>query len=254
MGVGTNAEVTLEGGLVEDPRVRRTSNGAALSGAAEDWVASFIPITVHGQLDTGETVTLLIAHSHGSDGEFFGLPRYRAHTVMFGSHVPSIDQLVTAVRFRAGHPYWLAHPQDGDTYRHDDGSTLSVEGADDGNWLVYTPPDPMRLRRLEITAVSGSLVLMELALDQTVVTRDTQVRIEADSPWIAVHGGGFSAPASDFRSGFVAATRRTDRRAVRAGRVGGRGVWRKGVAVGAALSSTDWDTDAYPLAPPRLAG
>ena len=49
----------------------------------------------------------------------------------------------------------------------------------------------MRLRRLEITAVSGSLVLMELALDQTVVTRDTQVRIEADGPWIAVHGGGF---------------------------------------------------------------
>jgi hypothetical protein len=42
--------------------------------------------------------------------------------------------------------------------------------------------------------------------------------------------------------------------AVRAGRVGGRGVWRKGVAVGAALSSTDWDTGAYPLAPPRLAG
>jgi hypothetical protein len=117
---------------------------------------------------------------------------------MFGSHVPSIDQLVTAVRFRAGHPYWLAHLQDGDTYRHDDGSTLSVEGADDGNWLVYTPPDPMRLRRLDITAVSGSLVLMELALDQTVVTRDTQVRIEADGPWIAVHGGGFSAPASDF--------------------------------------------------------
>jgi hypothetical protein len=56
----------------------------------------------------------------------------------------------------------------------------------------------MRLRRLEITAVSGSVVLMELALDQTVVTRDTQVRIEADGPWIAVHGGGFSAPASDF--------------------------------------------------------
>jgi hypothetical protein len=198
MGVGTNAEVTLEGGLVEDPRVRRTSNGAALSGAAEDWVASFIPITVHGQLDTGETVTLLNANNHGSDGEFFGFPRYRAHTVMFGSHIPSVDQLVAAVRFRAGHPYWLAHLQDGDTYRHDDGSTLTVEGADDGNWLVYTPPDPMRLRRLEITAVSGSLVLMELALDQTVVTRDTQVRIDADGPWIAVHGGGFSAPASGF--------------------------------------------------------
>jgi hypothetical protein len=104
MGVATNAEVTLEGGLVEDPRVRRTSNGAALSGAAEDWVASFIPITVHDQLDTGETVTLLNAHSHGSDGEFFGLPRYRAHTVMFGSPVPSIDQLVTALTFLASHP------------------------------------------------------------------------------------------------------------------------------------------------------
>jgi hypothetical protein len=150
---------------------------------------------VHGQLDTGDTVTLLNAHNHGSDREFFGLPRYRAQTVMFGSHVPSIDQLVTAVRFRAGHPYWLAHLQDGDTYRHDDGSTLSVKGADDGNWLVYMPPHPMRLRRIEITAVSGSLVLMELALDQKFVTHDTQVRIEADGAWIAVHGGGVSAPA-----------------------------------------------------------
>lgn len=47
---------------------------------------------------------------------------------------------------------WLGHLQDGETAAvsgDGDGSTLSAEGADDGNWLMYTSATRLTLQRLE---------------------------------------------------------------------------------------------------------
>jgi hypothetical protein len=78
-GSGREAEVLPQGAVVDDPRVRPTGGGVAFTGAADDWVQSFLPITLHGQLDTGEPVTLLNAQNYGGDGARFGNPRYVSH-------------------------------------------------------------------------------------------------------------------------------------------------------------------------------
>jgi hypothetical protein len=197
-GSGREAEVLLQGAVVDDPRVRPTGGGVAFTGAADDWVQSFLPITLHGQLDTGEPVTLLNAQNYGGDGAHFGNPRYVSHSFVRGEHVAGIDQVVNAVRFRVGHPYWLAHLENGDSYTAEDRATLVVEASEDGNWLVYIPPEPASMRRLEVIAVSGTAALMELALDQKVSTRETQMRLDEDAPWITVDGEAFSTGEPEF--------------------------------------------------------
>jgi hypothetical protein len=112
------------------------------------------------------------------------------------------DQLYSAVRFRVDHPYWLAHLTDGESsVVEDDGSTLSIEASDDGNWLVYESSAPATLRQLEIRVVSGCLVLVQLALypDEDLVTRETHVRVEPYSPWLTASGPGFCAEPGDVR-------------------------------------------------------
>jgi hypothetical protein len=133
-------EVSLEAALVDDPRLQPFQGGIAFSGAAADSVKAFLPITLQGQLDTGEAVTLLTARNHGSRGLFGAAPRYVADVVVRGdSYVAGEDQLYSAVRFRLDHPYWLGHLAAGEpTVVADDRSTLSVETSDDGNWLVYS--------------------------------------------------------------------------------------------------------------------
>jgi len=42
--------------------------------------------------------------------------------------------------------------------------------------------------------VSACLALFRLAIDRKLEIRETQVRIEADGPWFAFDGAGFSAP------------------------------------------------------------
>lgn len=196
--LGNRPEATLVANLVTDPRVSvfKSSGGkvagfAVLADPARS-VASFQPITLHGLLDTGQPVTLLDAQNYGSAGAF--APRYRASAAVMGVHVAN-GQPYSAVRFRLDRPYWLGHLVDGESSAvEDDGSKLSIEASDGGNWLVYESSAPATLRQLELRVVSGCLALLQLALypDEERVTRETEVRIDS-GPWLAVHGPAFCA-------------------------------------------------------------
>lgn len=198
---GHKPEVVLAGGLVNDPRVRSTGGGGRVfmsSAAATE--KAFQPITLQGQLDSGHAVTLVNAYNHGRDGNYFGSPHYKAHYAVSGDrHVSGVDQLFIAVRFRFGDPYWLGHLRESKASAVDsDGSALSVETSDDGNWLVYTATAPATLRQLKTRVVSGCLTLAELVLDQDFAARDTHVRVNDGDPWLTVHGPEFSTPPNEF--------------------------------------------------------
>lgn len=105
--IGEKPEAPLSANLVDDPRVAFHKNpagkvtGFAVSAQPVRSVASFLPITLHGQLDTGELVTLLEAQNYGGPGRF--APRYRAPAAILGGHVTD-NQLYNAIRFR-----WTIH-------------------------------------------------------------------------------------------------------------------------------------------------
>ncbi|GAB3019516.1 HEPN domain-containing protein [Mycobacterium bourgelatii] len=197
--LGERPEIRLSSNLVHDLRVAThrqpdgTIAGRSFSANAARSVSAFRPITLHGQLDTGEPVTLLDAQNHGAAGSF--RPNYRGTAALIGATV-NAEQLYSAVRFRMDRPYWLGHLTDGQTsVVEDDGSTLIVQASGDGNWLVYESSAPASLRQLEMRVVSGCLALLQLALhpskDRTI--RETQVRIGRDGPWLAAYGAAFRA-------------------------------------------------------------
>ena len=164
---GKQPEAVLAEALVEDPRVSRTATGGLMyARGAVGGVKASLPITMQGRLDSGESVTLVNAQNWGDPGPPFGSPHYQAHYAIVGErHTSGPNQLFSAMRFRFGDPYWLGHLRAGETAAvGEDGSTLSVEGADDGNWLLYTSATPLTLQRLETMAESGCLTLAELAL------------------------------------------------------------------------------------------
>ncbi len=197
---GRKPEAVLAGGLVNDPRVRLTgAGGRVFTSSAAAAVKAFRPITLQGQLDTGPAVTLVNAYNHGRDGAF-GSPYYKADYAVLGDrHVSGIDQLFSNIRFRFGDPYWLAHLRETRASAVDsDGSALSVETSDDGNWLMYTAAVPATLPRLKNRVVLGCLALAELALDQDFAVRDTHVRINHGDRWLSVHGPGSDTPPNEF--------------------------------------------------------
>lgn len=197
---GHKPEVILAAGLVNDPRVTRSNDSVrAFKPSAAATVKAFQRITLRGQLDTGPVVTLVNAYNHGRDGAFFGSPHYKADYAVLGDrHVSGVDQLFSAIRFRFGDPYWLGHLRESKARAvGGDGSALSVETSDDGNWLVYTAAGPATLRRLKTLVVSGCLALAELALDQDFAARDTHVRINHGDPWLSVHGPEDDKPPNE---------------------------------------------------------
>lgn len=188
-------EVSLESNLVNDPRVSvhidpdGRVRGVAVSANATRHVASLQATTLHGQLDTGEPVTLIDAHNHGRAGDFG--PRYRTGAgAVVAAHV-SKDQLYRSVRFRMDRPYSLEHLADGESSElEDDGSRLAIEASGGGRWrsdkwLVYDSANGDTLRQLEVRVVSRCLALLQLAMypDEDRKTRETQVRIQADGRW-----------------------------------------------------------------------
>jgi hypothetical protein len=194
---GEQPEVVLDAALVGDPRVSRTDGGGLVyANGAAGGVQASLPITMQGRLQSGESVTLVNAQNWGDPGFPFGSPRYQAHYAVVGErHTSGPDQLFSAMRFRFGDRYWLGHLQGGESAAvGEDGSTLSVESADDGNWLLYTPATPLTLERFEMTVQSGCLTLAELALDQAFAARDTWVRISGEDDWLIVHGPGANTP------------------------------------------------------------
>ena len=198
---GKQPEAVLDDALVQDPRVSRTSpTGLVYARGAAGGVQASLPITIQGRLDSGDCVTLVNAQNWGDPGPPFGSPDYHAHYAVVGDrHTIGPGQLFSAMRFRFGNPYWLGHLKGGETaVVGGDGSTLSVESADDGNWLLYTCAMPLTMQRLETMVQSGCLTLAELALDQDFEARDTWVRINDEDAWLTVYGPGANTPPKEF--------------------------------------------------------
>jgi hypothetical protein len=201
---GVKPEANLEANLVSDPRVTPfvnpdgTERGFAVSAQPARSVASFLPVTLHGQLDTGELVTLIDAQNFGGAGGF--APRYRAAAAILGAHVAE-DQHYRSVRFKPDRPHWTAHLADGQSsVVDDDQSLLSVEESADGNWLVYESATPITLRQIEIRVTSACLALLHLALyfEEDRNTRETEVRIGPSDPWLTAYGPAFYAEQGNF--------------------------------------------------------
>src|ERR1700761_7291267 len=76
--VGQCPEVSLDGAVVDDPRdtVKGTVVTSTMGNPEKD-VAAFAPIDLHGQLDSGESLSLFSAQNHGMSG-LVGTPRYVA--------------------------------------------------------------------------------------------------------------------------------------------------------------------------------
>ncbi|BBX56954.1 hypothetical protein MSHO_22990 [Mycobacterium shottsii] len=198
--VGEKPEAVLDGALVEDPRVTRSGTSSVYTRGDAGGVKASLPITIQGRLDSGASVTMINAQNWGHPGPPFGLPEYLAHYAIVGDrNISGPGQLFSCTRFRFGDPYWLGLLQDGETAAVGlDGSTLSVDAADDGNWLLYTSASPVTQQRLHTVVISGCLTLAELALDQDFHARDTQVRINDGDAWLTVHGPGANTPPKEF--------------------------------------------------------
>lgn len=197
---GEQAEVTLDGGLPVGlipggqppvPAAKVGDMASVMRSHAAGSAARFRPVTVAGRLAGGGFVTLLNAPNFGGPGS---APRYVSSATIIGAAPVTSDQSYSAVRFLLDNPLWLAHLTDGDSaVVEDDQSVLNVESSPDGNWLVYESSSPVGLRQVESRVVSGCLALAQLALfpETDLVARQTQVRVEPDGPWLAVHGPAF---------------------------------------------------------------
>lgn len=195
--VSDELQVSLQGGLVDDPLVRPSGTGWALIASASKTVESFLPVTIHGELESGQIVTLLDGQNYGGHPPF-GQPLYKAHMVLRGAHVMT-NQQYRAVRFRLGHPYWLGHLNSAPPVAvEDDNSTLAIDSADEAaNWLVYEAAVPMTLRQLEMRVVTACRVLAELALHVEIDEREMELRIDPLGEWLTV----LSADTDDMESG-----------------------------------------------------
>jgi hypothetical protein len=196
---GRDAEARLDGAVVDDPRKTvehtPTSTSVTVSGDPAKTVAAFAPVDLHGQLDSGELVSLLSAQDHG-----LITPYYLVRVAVFGAHV-SGDQLYSAVRFRIDAPHWTAHLAGSEAHTvPDDGSVLRAiapeQGTDKDTWLVYESALPRSRRELESRVVVGCLALARLALDRPLAVRTIEVRIDQDSEWLPLHSKAYSAPVS----------------------------------------------------------
>ena len=180
------------------PAFEPGDTAGALRAYAAASVARYRAITIHGQLDTRDSVTLIDANNHGGAGL---AARYIAPEAIFGAHV-SPDELYSAVRFRLDYLFWLRHLTDGESsVVNDDQSVLCVEASPEGNWLIYEASKPTTLRQLEIRVVASCQGLAQLALypDEDLVTSETEVRINSDSEWLPVYGPAFRAKPTDVR-------------------------------------------------------
>lgn len=192
--------LTLNGFLSDDPRVIHPTAGSSvtrISRTAERSVAASLPRDIFGTLDTGAQVSLIRAQNFGGSGLDL-LPEFQSSILISGDHVTA-SQLYRAVRFRLDQPYWTQHLIDGESaITPDDGSVISVKFRDGVPWLVYECAIPATLLELSRRVVSGCVVLGWLMWDERIVSAETEVRIDAVSPWLSVQGRQFTrTPKSD---------------------------------------------------------
>jgi hypothetical protein len=191
--------VDLDAGDAPAPRQapRLGDVAGAMNVAAAGEVARRRPISFWGQLATGEPVSVFDATNQGMFG---AAAQYVAPIAVLGANVTP-EQRYATVRFRLDHPYTLSHLTDNDSsVVGDDQSALSVEASAHGNWLVYRSSTPATLSQLQMRAISGCLVLAQLALfpdrerEFDLRTRETQVRVDSAGPWLTVRGPMLCAP------------------------------------------------------------
>jgi len=190
---GEKPTVSLNAALIDYPTEDQLPAAIRELGIPEAALAAaaYRPITLHGELDTGELVTVLQAHNDGGHD----WPKYVGDNSIHGALVSGPEQIYSAVRFRIGAPYWFGHIPEGEQSTvPDDGATLRLEAAEGGNWLVYEAAERMTLRRLQTRVVGGCQVLMHLALDQRLVVRDVEIRLTPSDPWLRVHSRKYSTP------------------------------------------------------------
>lgn len=184
--------------IVDDPSAARvtTSDGTSrivYSMQADKAVRSFAPILIHGELDTGENLTLLSAQNHAAGPT---LPRYRARVAIVGAHVDA-NHAYSAMRFRVSDRYWTDHLSPGESAQIADLSTLRTEAAEDGNWLIYEASTPRNVRDLEQYVANACITLMALAYDFRPEILEIELKTY-EGPWLRTAGPGFRGQTSDW--------------------------------------------------------
>lgn len=190
---GQKPTVSLDAALIAYPREDQLPAAIRDLGIPEAALAAAAhrPVTLHGELDTGEFVTVLHARNGGEQR----WPKYLGDNSIHGALISGPKQIYRAVRFRIGAPYWFDHLAAGEQSTvPDDGSTLRLEADESGNWLIYEAVEGMTLRRLHTRVIAGCQVLMQLALDQPLAVRDVEIRVTPSDPWLGVHSRKYSTP------------------------------------------------------------
>ena len=195
---GEKVQVTLDAALSFDlgaddapaplPAFEQGDLAGAMKAGAAASVARSRAITIWGDLETGEPVTVFDARNVGGFGPS---ANYLAPMALVGARVTH-DQRYRTVRFILDDRAWLSHLRDGESSEvNDDHSVLAVEGSDNGNWLVYTSAVPETLTQLEIRVVTSCLALAQLALmpdrGHDLCTRAMQLQIDRNNRWLPVY-------------------------------------------------------------------
>ena len=191
-------ELRLLAPIVDDPLAARvaTNDGTSRivsSMQADKAVKSFAPILIHGELDTGENLTLLSAQNYSAGPT---LPRYRARVSILGAHVDA-NHAYSAMRFRVSDRYWTDHLSPGESAQTADLSTLRTEAAEDGIWLIYEGASHRNIRDLEQYVANSCITLMTLAFDFRPEIQEIELRTH-DGPWLRTAGSGFRGQTSDW--------------------------------------------------------
>lgn len=193
---GTQPKVTLDDALVAGPTLdthqftEYEMTVITRPRTAEEAVASFRPVTLHGQLSNEVQVTGLAAQNHGGDGDALGgMPDYRIRFLLVGGLVED-DTVYRTLRFQVAPSYWLpqvwAHPDSCDIDQPGIEGSLSAVVNDTGQWLVYTALHPLTLREMLDNIAAASLVFFGIAFDRKLTLARVEVQTQDQDDWIHV--------------------------------------------------------------------
>ena len=190
---GDDLPVLVVDGLLFDERryrhsVTPTGMTIAVSGDPHDRVADFRPRTIHGELADGSAVSALDAQGGRRPLDLNFSQQFRCRRVVVGAHVDG-QQVYAATRFRLVKGY-LPLPA-GEATTADGGilRILPVNRPGDKQWFEFEPAQPATSNHLDVQVVNPIITLYSLVTDNPTDQRDTEVRLDADSPWMPVYEG-----------------------------------------------------------------
>lgn len=155
-----------------------------------DAVEAFKPITLHGKLDDGTVLTGLEAQAKISGGS----PLYEPRFVVVGAAVDS-ETTYTRTRFAVDAGYWLpaiwAAPEaTASIARPTIAGTIRPVIDGDLMWLEYEATEPHTLREMINSVAHATLVMMKMALGETVRLIDVRLQrtgdANEDGTWLRV--------------------------------------------------------------------